>query len=96
MTKLQDLTTLLEDLNALLITNGSKTILKLSFAYNKIGVLKTDLNGNVLDQLRSHCYTKNGVMEFLQDYRSGVIGGLTAILNSNKYTITYDSNGGVK
>jgi hypothetical protein len=90
MTKLQDLNALLEDLNALLITNGSKTILKLSFAYDKIGVLRIDPNGNVLDQLRSHCYTKNGVMEFLQNYRLGVIDGLTSILNSNKYTITME------
>jgi hypothetical protein len=90
MTTLKDLNALLEDLNALLITNGSKTILKLSFAYNKIGVLRIDLNGNVLSQLRSHCYTKNGVMEFLKDYRSGVIDGLTTILNSNKYTITME------
>ena len=90
MTKLQDLNALLEDLNALLITNGSKTILKLSFSYDKIGVLRIDLNGNVLNQLRSHCYTKNGVMEFLQNYRLGVLDGLTSILNSNKYTITME------
>ena len=90
MTKLQDLNALLEDLNALLITNGSKTILQLSYAYGKIGVLRIDPNGKVLSQLRSHCYTKNGVMEFLQDYRLGVLDGLTAILNSNKYTITME------
>jgi len=90
MTKLNDLTNLLNDLNNIAILNGSKTILKLSFAYGKIGVLRIDLNGNVLSQLRSHCFTKNGVMEFLQDYRLGVIDGLTAILNSNKYTITME------
>ena len=82
MTKLQDLNALLEDLNALLITNGSKTILKLSFAYDKIGVLRIDPNGNVLDQLRSHCYTKKQCLDFLLNYRLGLYQGISNILNS--------------
>jgi hypothetical protein len=82
MTKLQDLTTLLNDLNNIAILYGSKTILKLSFAYGKIGVLKIDLNGNVLDQLRSHCYTKKQCLDFLLDYRLGLYQGISNILNS--------------
>jgi hypothetical protein len=90
MTKLNDLTNLLNDLNNIAILNGSKTILKLSFAYGKIGVLQIDFNGNVLNQLRSHSFTKKQCLDFLLDYRLGLLNGITTILNSNKYTITME------
>jgi hypothetical protein len=90
MTKLNDLTTLLNDLNNIAILNGSKTILKLSFAYGKIGVLKTDLKGNVLDQVRSHSFTKKQCLDFLLDYRLGLLSGLSMILNNSNYNITME------
>jgi hypothetical protein len=90
MTKLNDLTTLLNDLNNIAILNGSKTMLKLSFAYGKIGVLKIDLNGNVLDQLRSHSFTKKQCLDFLLDYRTGLLNGLSMILNNSNYNITME------